>query len=68
MYNIPLASYNSYKLILTKIVGVNAETVTNVTSTDFPGHHPGEDHEWSLEKFAQVLASLLSSVPLLIRL
>ncbi|KAI4236010.1 MAG: hypothetical protein LQ352_008045 [Teloschistes flavicans] len=34
-----------------KIVGVNAETVTNVTSTDIPGHYPGEDHEWDLDKF-----------------
>ncbi|KAL8827253.1 MAG: hypothetical protein Q9170_007086 [Blastenia crenularia] len=34
-----------------KIVGVNAETVTNVTSTDFPGHYPGEDHEWDLDEF-----------------
>ncbi|KAL8680338.1 MAG: hypothetical protein Q9186_003459 [Xanthomendoza sp. 1 TL-2023] len=34
-----------------KIVGVNAETVTNVTSTDIPGHYPGEDHEWDLEDF-----------------
>ncbi|KAI9679967.1 MAG: DNA-directed RNA polymerase core subunit rpc40 [Caeruleum heppii] len=36
-----------------RIVGVNAETVTNVTSTDFPGHYPGEDHSWSLEKFIE---------------
>ncbi|KAL6715761.1 DNA-directed RNA polymerase core subunit rpc40 [Lecanora helva] len=36
-----------------KIVGVNAETVTNISSTDFPGHYPGEDHSWSLEKFHQ---------------
>ncbi|KAL8848598.1 MAG: hypothetical protein Q9221_006372 [Calogaya cf. arnoldii] len=34
-----------------KIVGVNPETVTNVTSTDIPGHYPGEDHEWDLEDF-----------------
>ncbi|KAI9850862.1 MAG: DNA-directed RNA polymerases I and III subunit RPAC1 [Thelocarpon superellum] len=34
-----------------RMVGVNAETVTNVTSTDFPGHYPGEDHAWSLAKF-----------------
>ncbi|KAL8733278.1 MAG: hypothetical protein Q9181_003654 [Wetmoreana brouardii] len=34
-----------------KIVGVNAETVTNVASTDIPGHYPGEDHEWDLEEF-----------------
>ncbi|KAI5818645.1 DNA-directed RNA polymerase [Pyronema omphalodes] len=33
------------------IVGINAETVSNVTSTDFPGHWPGEDHSWNLEKF-----------------
>ncbi|KAL9604808.1 MAG: hypothetical protein Q9219_000256 [cf. Caloplaca sp. 3 TL-2023] len=32
-------------------LGVNAETVTNVTSTDFPGHYPGEDHEWDLDEF-----------------
>ncbi|EEH42835.1 DNA-directed RNA polymerase core subunit RPC40 [Paracoccidioides brasiliensis Pb18] len=34
-----------------KIVGINRETVTNITSTDFPGHWPGENHEWSIEKF-----------------
>ncbi|KAL9105706.1 MAG: hypothetical protein Q9227_009146 [Pyrenula ochraceoflavens] len=36
-----------------KIVGVNPETVTNIASTDFPGHWPGEDHVWDLEKFRQ---------------
>lgn len=34
-----------------KVVGINSETVTNITSTDFPGHHPGEDASWSLQKF-----------------
>lgn len=34
-----------------KIVGINAETITNVTSTDFPGHYPGEDHSWDIEAF-----------------
>lgn len=34
-----------------KIVGVNAERVTNTTSTDFPGHYPGEDHTWDLDEF-----------------
>ncbi|KAL4868686.1 hypothetical protein BDV12DRAFT_95052 [Aspergillus spectabilis] len=34
-----------------RIVDINAETVTNIPSTDFPGHWPGESHEWSLEKF-----------------
>jgi len=38
-----------------KTVGVNPETVTNITSTDFPGHHPGEDAAWSTSKFAQGL-------------
>ncbi|KAK5055954.1 hypothetical protein LTR84_012504 [Exophiala bonariae] len=34
-----------------KVVGINAETVTNITATDFPNHHAGEDLAWSLEKF-----------------
>jgi hypothetical protein len=25
-----------------QIVGINAETVTDVTSTDYSGHYPGE--------------------------
>ena len=37
-------------------MGINAETVTNITSTDFPGHHPGEDHAWSLSKFRKGLS------------
>jgi len=38
-----------------KTVGINPETVTNITSTDFPGHHPGEDAAWSIEKFEKGL-------------
>ncbi|KAL3419004.1 RNA polymerase Rpb3/RpoA insert domain-containing protein [Phlyctema vagabunda] len=34
-----------------RLVGVNAETVTDVTSVDFPGHYPGEDHSWDVESF-----------------
>ncbi|KAF4311048.1 DNA-directed RNA polymerase 30-40kDa subunit conserved site [Botryosphaeria dothidea] len=34
-----------------RIVGVHAEHVSNISSTDFPGHFPGEDHRWDLEKF-----------------
>lgn len=41
-----------------QIVGVNAETVTNVTSTDFPGHYPGEDHAWDLNQFENVGGSI----------
>lgn len=39
-----------------KTVGINPETVTNITATDFPGHYPGEDHAWSIEKFDRDLA------------
>ncbi|KAG8624161.1 hypothetical protein KVT40_009137 [Elsinoe batatas] len=38
-----------------RTIGINAETVTDVTSTDFPLHHLGEDHSWSLEKFEENL-------------
>ncbi|KAF7510897.1 hypothetical protein GJ744_005727 [Endocarpon pusillum] len=38
-----------------KTVGINAETVTNITSTEFPGHYPGEDHSWSLSKYKKNL-------------
>ncbi|PMD31176.1 RBP11-like subunits of RNA polymerase [Hyaloscypha variabilis F] len=34
-----------------KIVGINAETVTDVSSTDYPGHYPGEDQSWDKYKF-----------------
>jgi DNA-directed RNA polymerases I and III subunit RPAC1 len=34
-------------------VGINDETVTDITSTDFPGHYTGEDHAWSLDKFSK---------------
>ncbi|KAF8863442.1 putative DNA-directed RNA polymerase I and III subunit Rpc40 [Acephala macrosclerotiorum] len=34
-----------------RLVGVNAETVTDVTSTDYPGHYPGEDNSWDAAKF-----------------
>lgn len=32
-------------------MGIKIETVTDVTSTDYPGHIPGEDHAWSLDRF-----------------
>lgn len=38
-----------------KTVGINPETVTNITSTDFPGHYPGEDASWSIDKFSHGL-------------
>jgi DNA-directed RNA polymerase I and III subunit RPAC1 len=37
-----------------RLVGINPETVSNVVSTDFPGHYPGEDNSWNLDTFKQV--------------
>ncbi|KAH7123963.1 DNA-directed RNA polymerase-like proteines I and III subunit RPAC1 [Dendryphion nanum] len=34
-----------------KRLQINAETVANQASTDFPNHWPGENHEWNLEYF-----------------
>ncbi|KAL1877352.1 hypothetical protein VTK73DRAFT_8725 [Phialemonium thermophilum] len=34
-----------------KIVGINKETVTDVSSTDFPGHYAGEDNSWNIDTF-----------------
>jgi len=39
-----------------RIVHVNAETVTDVSATDIPGHWgPGQDDSWNLERFKQNL-------------
>ncbi|KAJ7349032.1 DNA-directed RNA polymerase [Mycena albidolilacea] len=38
-----------------RLVGIKAERVTDVSSRDFPGHYPGEDHAWSLDKFRENL-------------
>ena len=54
--------HKSYSRFLFKIlrapqvVGVNAETVTNISSTDFPGHYPGEDQEWDIREFKKVIS------------
>lgn len=32
-------------------VGINAETITNITSTAFPGHHGKEDLAWNISRF-----------------
>lgn len=34
-----------------KEVGIEIDRVTDVTSTDFPGHYPDEDNSWNLENF-----------------
>ncbi|KIJ70380.1 hypothetical protein HYDPIDRAFT_122123 [Hydnomerulius pinastri MD-312] len=36
-------------------VGVHAERVSHVSSTDYPGHYPGEDHSWNLAKWQEKL-------------
>ncbi|CAA7263088.1 unnamed protein product [Cyclocybe aegerita] len=38
-----------------RLVGVHAERVTDVSSRDFPGHYPGEDHSWNLQRFKKNL-------------
>ncbi|KAJ7118829.1 DNA-directed RNA polymerase [Mycena epipterygia] len=38
-----------------RLVGIRAERVTDISSRDFPGHYPDEDHSWSLEKFRENL-------------
>ncbi|RDB16866.1 DNA-directed RNA polymerases I and III subunit RPAC1 [Hypsizygus marmoreus] len=38
-----------------RLVGVHAERVTNVSSTDYPGHYPDEDHSWNLATFQKNL-------------
>ena len=37
-----------------RLVGVHAERIGNVSSTDFPGHYPDEDNSWDLIKFQKV--------------
>ncbi|KAI1335628.1 DNA-directed RNA polymerase [Xylariaceae sp. FL0016] len=36
------------------IVGINKETVSNTTSTDFPGNYPNEDHAWDKDVFRRL--------------
>ncbi|KAJ3987954.1 DNA-directed RNA polymerase [Lentinula detonsa] len=38
-----------------RLVGIGAERVSHVSSTDFPGHYPNEDHSWNLQLFKQNL-------------
>ena len=38
-----------------RLVGVHAERVSNVSSNEFPGNYPGEDHSWNLTSFKRSL-------------
>ena len=35
-------------------VGIHAEHISDVSSRDFPGHYPGEDNSWDLDRFRKV--------------
>ena len=48
-YTMPTQTFNDRRL-----VGVHAERITDVSSRDFPGHYPDEDHSWNLAKFKKV--------------
>ncbi|KAG6820616.1 hypothetical protein H0H93_014219 [Arthromyces matolae] len=39
-----------------RLVGVHAERITDVSSTDYPGHYHGEDHSWNLKTFKKRLS------------
>ncbi|GAB7354695.1 hypothetical protein MBLNU459_g5115t2 [Dothideomycetes sp. NU459] len=38
-----------------RLVGINPETVSSVAATDFPGHYPGEDNSWDIDRFRERL-------------
>jgi DNA-directed RNA polymerase I and III subunit RPAC1 len=48
-----MALPNSAVLAERKKLHVGAEIVQNQQSTDFPGHWPGENHEWDLDYFKE---------------
>ncbi|OAA32759.1 DNA-directed RNA polymerases I and III 40 kDa polypeptide [Moelleriella libera RCEF 2490] len=45
------ARISSEELERRNTVGINLETITDVTSVDFPGHYPNEDLAYSLDRF-----------------
>ncbi|KAL6304967.1 insert subdomain of RNA polymerase alpha subunit [Sparassis latifolia] len=45
-YSLPPSVFNPRRH-----VGIHAERVSDVSSTEYPGHYPDEDHSWDLEKF-----------------
>jgi hypothetical protein len=45
-------------------VEIHPEHVSNVSSTDYPGHYPDEDHSWNLENFKNVcFITIVEAVP-----
>ncbi|ROT37247.1 DNA-directed RNA polymerases I and III subunit RPAC1 [Sodiomyces alkalinus F11] len=47
----PFVKPSEAELERRRTIQINDETVTNISSTDFPGHYPGEDNSWSFETF-----------------
>lgn len=43
------------KTDIRRLVGVHLERVTDISSSEFPGHYPDEDHSWDLSKFRENL-------------
>ncbi|KAF1832386.1 RBP11-like subunits of RNA polymerase [Decorospora gaudefroyi] len=48
-----MSTPSAQELMKRKTLGIGPETVTNQQSTDFPGHWPGESHEWDLDYFKE---------------
>ncbi|EPE05802.1 rna polymerase rpb3 insert domain-containing protein [Ophiostoma piceae UAMH 11346] len=47
----PLTKPSQEELDRRRTIGVNLETVTNVSATEFPGNYPGEDLSWDIDEF-----------------
>ncbi|KAJ8462621.1 hypothetical protein ONZ45_g17869 [Pleurotus djamor] len=39
-----------------RLVSIGAERVSHISSTDFPGHAPNDDHSWDLARFKDKLS------------
>ncbi|CAO2657050.1 Nn.00g058530.m01.CDS01 [Neocucurbitaria sp. VM-36] len=48
-----MSTPSAEELMRRKKLEVGPETVSNQASTDFPGHWPGENHEWDLDYFKE---------------
>ncbi|EFX04242.1 DNA-directed RNA polymerase 1 and 3 subunit [Grosmannia clavigera kw1407] len=51
----PIVKPTKEELERRQTVGVNYETVTNVSTTEFPGNYPGEDLAWDVDEFRNKL-------------
>ncbi|CAK7205913.1 DNA-directed RNA polymerase core subunit rpc40 [Sporothrix eucalyptigena] len=51
----PLTKPSQAELDRRRTIGINLETVTNVSATEFPGNYPGEDLAWDIDEFRNSL-------------